>query len=283
MARIKMTGRPRVEKTDKKPGKPGRRLGSARVKPTFPNISRKPARPEPVPTVKSRERRKVAMEMGASHSAVMEREDGQPRWEAVKLGRGLGASSLGGVDVVPTMTAVRSQGSPDMLHGISAVNARISDSRSWKFFEYLKHAYINTAPTEEVERVLKAQREVASEKGWNIEELADQYFYDVLSRAVKEDTEPPIIFTNINDAWPNEVAQRLIRGFQKVIPGAEVHGVDECFCSLIGALSRELVIAADPIHLVYVDCGHSTMVSMRNYPRVIHRLILANRNAALSR
>lgn len=204
--------------------------------------------------------------MGASHSALMERKSGQDRWEHIKLGRGVGASSIGGVDVVPTMTAVRSQeGSQDMLHGIIAVNARISDSRSWTFFEYLKHGYINTAPTNEVERILKDQREVASEKGWNIEDLADQYFYDILSRAVEEDTEPSMIFTNINDAWPNKVAQRLIRGFQKIIPGAEVHGVDECFSSLMGALPRELVTATHPIYLVHVDCGHSTMVSLRKY------------------
>lgn len=80
---------------------------------------------------------------------------------------------------------------------------------------------------------------------------------------MEEDTEPPIILTNINDAWPIKVAQRLIRGIQKMIPGVEVHGIDECFSSLMGALSRELATTAHPIHLVYADCGHSTMVSMR--------------------
>lgn len=269
MARIKETGQPRYEVTGKKPGRPKSKPGGARVKrSTFPNILREPARPEPAPTVKAREQTKIVFEMGASHSGAMRKRPGQDHWEHVKLGRGVGASSIGGVDVVPTMTAVRSQkgsqeGSENVRHGISAVNARISDSRSWHVFEYLKHAYIDKAPTDEVEQKLQEQRHIAEENGWKIEELADQYFYDILSKAVGEDTEPPIILTNINDAWPNKVAQRLIRGFQKLIPGAEVHGIDECFSSLMGALSQKLASTAHPIHLVYADCGHSTMVSMR--------------------
>lgn len=271
MARIKETGKPRYEVPGKKTGRSKSNPGGARVKrSTFLNILRKPARPEPAPTVEARERPKVVFEMGASHSGVMRKRPGQDQWEPVKLGRGVGASSIGGVDVVPTMTAVRSQGgsqegSQDVLHGNSAVNARIRDSRSYTFFEYHKHAYINIAPTNEVERILKLQREVAAEKGWNIKDLADQYFCDILSRAVGEDAEPPIIFVNINEAWDNEDAQRLVHGLQKIIPGAEVHGIDECFSSLIGALSRELATTAHPIYLVYADCGHSTMVSMRKY------------------
>jgi len=275
MARIKETGKPRYgatgKMTGKKTGRPKSVPGGARVKrSTFPNILREPARPEPAPTVKARRRPKIVFEMGASHSGAMRQRLGQDHWENVILGRGVGASSIGGVDVVPTMTAVRSQkgsqeGSQDVLHGLSAVNARISDSRSWIFFEYLKHAYIDIAPTDEVERILKHQREVATEKGWNIKDLADQYFCDILSKAVGGDTEPPIIFTNINDAWDNGDAQRLVHGLQKIIPGAEVHGIDECFSSLMGALSRELATTAHPIYLVYADCGHSTMVSMRKY------------------
>lgn len=275
MARIKETGRPRDEVPGKKTGRSKSNPGGARVKrSTFPNIHRKPARPEPAPTVKARERPKIVFEMGASHSAVMRKWPGQDHWQPVKLGRRVGASSIGGVDVVPTMTAVRSQkgsqeGSQDVLHGLSAVNARISDSRSWTFFEYLKHAFINIAPTDEVERILEHQREVATEKGWNIKDLANQYFCDILSKAVGEDTEPPMIFTNINEVWDNGDAQHLVNGLQKIIPGAEVHGIDECFSSLMGALSRELATTAHPIYLVYADCGHSTMVSMRRFIREI--------------
>lgn len=268
MARIKVISKPK---------------GTGAKRSTFPNIPRKPAIPEPAPTVKPAERCKIVLEMGASHSSVMRKRPGEG-WEYVKLGKGVGASSISGVDVVPTMTAIRSQDeSLDVRHGISAVNARISDSRSWTFFEYLKHAYINTAPTDEVERILQEQRKVASQRGWDIQDLADQYFYDILGRAAEDNTEPPILFTNINDAWSNEVAQRLIHGFQKVLPGAEVHGVNECLSSLIGALSREPMTAAHPIYLVYVDCGHSTMVSMPRYMRDAPGLTLINRNVALSR
>lgn len=250
MARIKDIRKP------KGPGAKGAK------RPNFPKIPRKPATPEPTPTVEPPERCKIVLEMGASHSCVMRRRPGEG-WEYVKLGKGVGASNISGVDVVPTMTAIRSHDeSVDVRHGIFALNARISDGRSWTFFEYLKHAYINKAPTEEVERILKNQREVARERGWDIGNLADQYFYDILGRAVEEGAEPPILFTNINDAWPNHVAQRLINGFHKVLPGAEIHGVNECLSSLVGALSRESVSAAHPIHLVYVDCGHSTMVSL---------------------
>jgi len=263
MARIKQIPKPKA---------PGA------TRPNFPKIPRKPAIPEPTPP----ERCKIVLEMGASHSSVMRKRPGGG-WEYVKLGKGVGASNIGGVDIVPTMTAIRSQDeSVDVRHGILALNARISDSRSWTFFEYLKHAYINKPPTEEVERILKNQREVARERGWDIEDLADQYFYDILSKAVEEGAEPVILFFNINDTWPNEVAQRLVRGFRKVLPGAEVHGVNECLSSLVGALSRESVTAAHPVHLVYVDCGHSTMVSSRRFLQDAPRLMRVNRNVAPS-
>lgn len=239
-----------------------KRNGTGAKRSVFPNIPRKSAIVEPTPVVKPPERCKIVLEIGASRTSLMQKQPGGG-WEHVKLGKGVGASNVSGVDIVPTMTAIRSQGeSLDVRHGIHAVNARISDSQSWVVFEYLKHAYINKAPTAEVERILKNQREVASERGCDIQDLADQYFYDILGRFAQEGAEPPILFTNINDAWPNEVAQRLIRGFQKTLPGAEIHGVNECLSSLIGAMSREPVTVTHPIHLVYVDCGHSTTVSM---------------------
>lgn len=191
-------------------------------------------------------------------------------WEHVKFGRGAGASSISGVDVVPTMTAVRSkQESLEIRHGVSALNARIADSRSWTVIQYLKHAYLNEAPTEEVRRTLSRQKEIARERGWDIQDLADQYFYEILSTAAKYDIEAPLLYTNISDVWPNEVAQRLIRGFHKVLPGAEVRGahgvkgVDECLSGFIGAMSMEVAAVCETTYLVYVDCGHLTMVLAR--------------------
>lgn len=245
----------------------GKKTANGAKSPGPPKTPREPAAPAPAPTVKPPERCKIVMEMGASHTQVMAKRP-EKAWEYVKFGRGAGASSISGVEVVPTMTAIRSKdGSLDIRHGISALNARISDSRSWTVIQHLKHAYIREAPTAEVERTLKNQQEIASERGWDIQDLADQYFYDILGRALQEDVESPILFTNISDVWPNKVAQRLIRGFQKVLPGAEVHGVNECLSSLVGAMSMEPVTATEPIHLVYVDCGHSTMVDICRYMR----------------
>lgn len=231
--------------------------------PKFPGLSKTrldPAASTPAPTDKPQERCKIAMEMGASHTQIMVKRPGKA-WEYVKFGRGAGASSISGVDVVPTMTAVRSkEESLEIRHGVSALNARIADSRSWTVMQHLKHAYLNEAPTEEVNRTLARQKEMASEKGWDIQDLADQYFYEILSTAAKEDIEAPLLYTNISDVWPNEVAQRLVRGFHKVFSGAEVHGIDECLSSLIGAMSMEAVAVYETTYLVYVDCGHLTMV-----------------------
>jgi len=178
-------------------------------------------------------------------------------WEHVKFGRGAGASSISCVDVVPTLTAIRSRDdSLDVRRSISALNARISDSRSWTIFQHLKHAHLSEAPTVDVERTLEIQQEMARERGSDIEDLADQYFHDIPRRATKADTGSQILFTNIGDVWPNKVAQRLICGYQKVLPGAEVHGVSECRNSLIDAMSMEIATSAERIHPVYVDCGH---------------------------
>jgi hypothetical protein len=238
----------------------GKRNGAGAKSHVTPKSPLESSTPAPAPTVNPPERCKIVMEMGASHTQIMIKRPGKA-WEYVKFGRGAGASSISGVDVVPTMTAIRSRDdSLDVRHGISALNARISDSRSWTVFQHLKHAYLSEAPTADVDRTLKNQQKVARERGWDIEDLADKYFYDILSTATKEDIGSPIFFTNISDVWPNKVAQRLICGFQKILPGAEVHGVNECLSSLIGAMSMETTTAAEPVQLVYVDCGHSTMV-----------------------
>lgn len=240
--------------------------------PKFPGLSKTrldPAVSTPAPTDKPQERCKIAMEMGASRTRIVVKRPGRD-WEYVKFGRGAGASSISGVDVVPTMTVVRSkQESLEIRHGVSALNARIADSRSWTVIQHLKHAYLNEAPTEEVRRTLTRQKEITRERGWDVQDLADQYFYEILSTAAKYDIEAPLLYTNISDVWPNEVAQRLIRGFHKVLPGAEVrgvhgvNGVDECLSSLIGAMSMEALAVSETTILVYVDCGHSTMVFER--------------------
>jgi len=116
--------------------------------------------------------------------------------------------------------------------------------------------HLSAAPTADVDWTLKSQRRVAREGGWDVENLADQYFYDILSRAPEEDIGFPIILISISDMRPNKVAQRLICGLQKVLSDAEVHGVNECLSSLMDAMSAETATATERIQLAYVDCGN---------------------------
>jgi hypothetical protein len=220
-----------------------------------PRIDSTPAAPQ-----EQAQRWLFVMEMGASHAQVMFKEPGST-WKYVNWGKGSGASSMGGVDVIPTMTALRAgDGSLEIRHGYSALNARIAN-RDWVVFQHLKLVYLDVAPTDAMRQTLKSQQEMASAKGWDVQELADKFFYFVLSKATEMQIRPPVLYTNISDVWPNAVAQRLVNGFQKVVPGAEVHGIDECLSSVIGAVSTEPVSAERRMRYIVVDCGHATMVS----------------------
>jgi hypothetical protein len=200
-----------------------------------------------------------AMEMGASHAQIMVKEPGSS-WRYVNWGRGAGASSMSGVDVVPTLTALRlGDGELEVRHGNSALAARIAH-HEWVAFHHLKLAYLDAAPTEAMSETLKRQQELASAKGLDIQDLADKFFNFVLTKAAGKRVVSPVLYTNISDVWPNSVAQRLIRGFQEILPGAEIHGIDECLSSLIGAVSREPSTNPARMRYVVVDCGHATMV-----------------------
>jgi hypothetical protein len=167
---------------------------------------------------------------------------------------------MSGVDVVPTLTALRlGDGELEVRHGNSALAARIAH-HEWVAFHHLKLAYLDAAPTEAMSETLKRQQELASAKGLDIQDLADKFFNFVLTKAAGKRVVSPVLYTNISDVWPNSVAQRLIRGFQEILPGAEIHGVDECLSSLIGAVSREPSTNPARMRYVVVDCGHATMV-----------------------
>jgi len=249
MARIKQsrTGKSKAE----------RRKGRS-----FPGLATKlqpPTESVPASAAEQAQQWVFAMEMGASHAQIMVKEPGTG-WKYVNWGRGAGASSMSGVDVVPTMTALREgDGGLEIRHGNSALRARIAH-HEWVAFHHLKLAYLDVAPTEAMHETLKSQQETASAKGWDIRDLADKFFNFVLSRATGKRVVSPVLYTNISDVWPNAVAQRLIRGFQNVLPGAEIHGIDECLSSLIGAVPDELPSHSASTRYVVVDCGHATMV-----------------------
>lgn len=227
-------------------------------------------------------RRKIALEIGGSHNMVtIEGTDG--KWGFAKWPKGAGASSLGGgVNVVPTMTALRLQDQElRVKHGYEAYHAR-GANRAWYLFRYLKSAYapdqtgsmepasmnqqgMADAPdqTGSMELALKNQKEIAMANGWDIHDIADKFFTFVLEEAVKAagtDICSPVIWVNIVDYWPNIVAQRLLRRFEEILPGAQIHAVDEVVASVIGAMERSSLEVSQPTSCLYVDCGDTTMV-----------------------
>jgi hypothetical protein len=204
-----------------------------------------------------------ALEIGGSHNIVTYKGP-EGVWKFHKWSKGAGVSGLGGgVNIVPTMTALRLQEETlKVKHGYEAYDARTAH-RGWHLFRHLKdaYAYTDSGQTGSMEPALKTEQDIAVANGWDIHDIADKFFTWVLKTAVGEDVRSPVVWINIVDYWPNVVAQRLKRGFETILPGAQIRGVNEVFASAIGAMERSSLEVSEPTSLLYVDCGHTTMVS----------------------
>ena len=204
---------------------------------------------------------KIAVEIGGSHNGVsIRRPNGE--WTSVTWRKGAGASGLGGVNVVPTMTALRFRdGKVEIQHGYQAQAARRANG-TWHLFRYLKtaYAYAGSDQTESMEPALKTQQDIAVANGWDIHDIADKFFTYLLEEAVGKDIQSAEVWFNVVDYWPNVVAQRLKSGFEKILPGARIRVVNEVIASAIGAMERSSLEVSEPTSCLYVDCGDTTMV-----------------------
>ncbi|KAK5724149.1 hypothetical protein LTS12_027515 [Elasticomyces elasticus] len=200
------------------------------------------------------------MEMGASHVQVMSRASGKA-WKFIRFGEGSGASSLGGVDVMPTLVALREEaGSIVFKYGRAALDVRIAErDKGWTSVTHLKLAFLGAAPTNEIKQTLASQQEKVEAYNLTVKDLAKQFFEFVLKETVEKDPGTPIIYTNISDVWANAVAQQLLQSLQDIVPNGEVFGVDECLSSLVGVISKETALERGSGEYLVIDCGHSTM------------------------
>lgn len=204
----------------------------------------------------------AAIELGASNGqAIVKKPGGE--WELVRWAQGVGASSIGGAEAIPAMTAVRKKGQPkEVLHGHAAVRARKRNPGDWEIFAYPKLVFTDegSRSTPDVQRTLDLQTEKATALGMTSKEIAIAFFKHMVSEVIGGRDEDFEIEINISDRWPNRNVQELMVSLQSLGFDAEFENVDECFCTIIGRISSltgsEL---AEGVYVV-IDCGHSGMV-----------------------
>jgi hypothetical protein len=200
------------------------------------------------------------IEIGASSCQAQRKIGGQ--WQGVfRFQCGGGASSVGGADAIPTITAVRRGEEPlDMddyarvRHGHDALRACKLDS-GWVPFTYLKFAFMSKGTHSAITRAHALQEKEAHEIfKITLRDVATAFFKHLVNEVVGPEMKVRKVVVNITESWRNSDAQALMECFQSSHPDIDFRGYDECRLSLIGCMSD-----AD-ITTVVVDCGHSTMV-----------------------
>lgn len=204
----------------------------------------------------------AVIELGASSGQAMTKKPGG-RWELVRWAQGFGASSVGGAEAIPALTAVqkRQGGQPlEIRHGHAAVRARKKNPTDWEMFAYPKFVFMGEGTTPEILRTLELQKKKAAALETTSKDLAIAFFRHMISEVVGQTGETFKIYVNISDRWRNSNVQELMLSFQSVRAKVILEHVDECLSSLVGRISSgqgELV--AGQVYVV-VNCGHSTMV-----------------------
>lgn len=112
------------------------------------------ATPRPRPQTVQRAAWTAAIELGASNGqAMVKKPEGE--WELVRWAQGVSASSVGGAEVIPAMTAIRKRGEgTEILHGHAAVRARKRNPGDWEMFAYPKLVFMDEGTTPDVQRTL---------------------------------------------------------------------------------------------------------------------------------
>ena len=186
-------------------------------------------------------------------------------WELVRWPQGVSASSVGGAEAIPAMTAVRKSGQPrEVLHGHAAVRARKRNPADWEIFAYPKLVFTDEGTTPDVQRTLDVQTEKATALGMTSKEIAIAYFKHMVSEVIGGRDETFEIKINISDRWPNRNVQELMLSLRNLGFDAEFENVDECLSSIIGRISS--IPGSESVEGVYVviDSGHSGMVCFKS-------------------
>jgi hypothetical protein len=142
----------------------------------------------------------AAIELGASNGqALIERPGGT--WELVRWAQGAGASSVGGAEAIPALTAIqKGEGEPrEILHGHAAVRARKKDPTDWEVFAYPKHVFMDGETTPDIQQTLELQKDKAKALGTTPKEIAIGFFRHMISEVVGSTEETFEICLNISD------------------------------------------------------------------------------------
>ena len=201
------------------------------------------------------------MEIGASHFQLMHKKPGR-EWDSVRWPRRGHTREL--PKVIPTMATVERDpvnGNLMTFCGREAFDEAYSRPRL-DTFRYLKLAFINDeddrAP-DLIRHALRDQERRARSYNANATEIANTFFQEVLKKVHVADGETAVLYFNIVDIWPNAVGQDLLNHFQKILPGVEIHAVDECLSSVFGIRHSETSGGTSKgCALITVDCGDST-------------------------
>ena len=69
-------------------------------------------------------------------------------WELSRWAQGVSASSVGGAEAIPALTAIRTVGGPgEVLHGHAAVRARKRNPNDWEIFAYQELVFTDEGTT----------------------------------------------------------------------------------------------------------------------------------------
>jgi hypothetical protein len=222
-----------------------------------------PATPKSPPKTAGRAAWTAAIELGASNGqALIERPGGI--WELVRWAQGAGASSVGGAEAIPALTAIQrgERESRETRHGHAAVRARKKDPTDWEIFAYPKHVFMDGDTTPDIQRTLELQKEKAKALGTTPKEIAVGFFQHMISEVVGSKEGRFEIYLNISDRWRNRPVQELMLSLQALKPNVYFENVDECLSTLVGRISSKEGDLKPGEVVVVVDCGHSTTVRL---------------------
>lgn len=185
------------------------------------------------------------------------------QWELVRWAQGVGASSVGGAEAIPAMSAVKREGrSAEMRHGHAAVRARKKNPSDWEMFSHPKLVFMEDEGIPvDIQRTLQLQDKKARDLKTTPKDVAVGFFQHMIQEAIGARAKDFKIYLNVSDCWRNSKVQELMLSFQSLWADVQFEAVDECLCSLVGRISSDPgKITAEGLCVV-VDCGHSTLVS----------------------
>lgn len=223
-----------------------------------------PAPPEESGTAAKHAARIAVIELGASNGQALIKSPGG-EWELVRWAQGVSASSIGGAEAIPALTAMREKGdSLEILHGHAAVRARKRNPGDWEMFAYPKMAFVDEGSTPDIQRTLELQKEKARKFGMTSKEAAIGFFRHMVSEVIGQKEGSFKIYLNISDRWTNSSVQELMLSLQGLGMDAEFEHVNECMSSVMGCISNGSGDRLEDGFHVVVDFGHSGVVSLES-------------------